>query len=233
MTLDPPRTLGVITARGGSRGIPQKNIVPLLGRPLLAYTVDAARGSALTRWIVSTDDEEIADIARSLGADVPFLRPAKLATDDAGSVDVLRHALSWCREQGEEYGYAMILQPTSPLRRAADIDACLEIAARTGADSVMSMVELPDFAPQKLKTIDADGRIQPLLHDEGPQSARRDVHGAVYKRNTAIYLTKTAVLERGDLFGHDSRAYVMPRERSVDINDPVDLDLAAFFLQRT
>lgn len=226
------RVLGVITARGGSRGIPRKNLADVAGKPLIAFTIDAARASRLlTRCIVSTDDEDIADTARNMGADVPFMRPAELASDTAGSVDVVRHALQWLRENGrQEFDYVMILQPTSPFRTGEDIDACIRIAADTGADSVMSMAEVPDFAPQKLKLLDGD-RIRPYLQDEGKQSAHRS-ETPVYKRNTAIYLTKTSCIEVGDLFGADSRAYVMPRERSIDINDDVDLAFARFLASR-
>ncbi|MCI0533120.1 acylneuraminate cytidylyltransferase family protein, partial [bacterium] len=135
------KTLGIITARGGSKGIPRKNIKELMGKPLIAYTILAAKGSALlSRAIVSTDDAEIAEIARMHGADVPFMRPAELAEDASTSIAVVQHAVSWIREnENEIYDYVMILQPTSPLRTAEDIDACIKIADETHADSVMSM----------------------------------------------------------------------------------------------
>lgn len=229
-----PRILGIITARGGSKGIPQKNIRPLCGRPLIAYTIDAARGSQhITRCIVSTDSEEIADVARSLGAAVPFLRPAELATDSALALAVLQHAIRWLQEHdGETYEYTMMLQPTSPLRTAADIDACIELAAREQADSVFSMKSLPDFAPQKLKTIDDAGHIQPLLVEEQGQSAPRHKGPEVYKRNCAIYLTRTDLILQGDQFGKKQLAYVMPEERSMDINDLVDFELAEFWMRK-
>ncbi len=225
--------LGVITARGGSKGVSRKNLHELLGKPLIAYTIAAAQESSLlTTCIVSTDDEEIATIARSLGADVPFMRPAELATEESRSLDVMRHALDWMQEHRDaSFDYAMILQPTSPLRTAADIDACIRIAAESDADSVMSMVEIPDFAVQKLKQIH-EGRILPLLKEEGAQSASRAEAAPVYKRNTAIYLTKASLIHAGDLFGTNSRAYVMPLERSLDINHPVDLALAEFWVKR-
>lgn len=224
--------LGVITARGESRGIPKKNIAPLLGKPLIAYTIDAAKGSKLlTRCIVSTDNEEIAEVARGLGADVPFLRPKELATDTATSISVVQHALEWVKaNDGEEYDYVMILQPTSPLRTSEDIDAAIMKATETGADSVMSMVEVQDFAFEKLKWLDGD-KIKPLFEDEGTSSKSRNETPNAFKRNTAIYLTKVECLLRGDLFGKDSRAYVMPAARSVDINDPTDLTLAEFWMR--
>ncbi|MCI0566097.1 acylneuraminate cytidylyltransferase family protein [bacterium] len=227
------KTLGVITARGGSKGIPRKNIKELMGKPLIAYTILAAKGSALlSRAIVSTDDAEIAEIARMHGADVPFMRPAELAEDASTSIAVVQHAVSWIREnENEIYDYVMILQPTSPLRTAEDIDACIKIADETHADSVMSMKELDDFAPKKIQKIE-DGIIFPLFEDEGKASARRQDLPKAYKRNTAIYLTKTDVIMTGDLFGKISRAYIMPAERSLDINRPIDFEFAEFWLKK-
>lgn len=226
------RVLGLITARGGSKGIPGKNIKPLAGKPLIAWTIEAARASKhLTRIIVSTDSEEIAAVSRAAGADVPFLRPAALAQDESTSIDVVRHAIETLRAADEEYDYVMILQPTSPLRTAEDIDGAIKKMLETRADSVMGMVRLSDFSRKKLKTI-IDDRIQSLLADEGKTPTHRDDE-AVYKRNAAIYLTKTYLLLAGDLFGAVSRPYVMPRERSVDVNEPTDLALAEFFLTRS
>lgn len=225
--------LGLITARGGSKGIPRKNIADLRGRPLIAYTIESASKSRfLTRTIVSTDDEEIASIARGLGADVPFLRPAELATDEAKSADVAAHALLWIKGNNEqEFDYVMLLQPTSPLRTAEDIDACIQKVADTDADSVLSMVELTDMSLPKLKKIRGD-RILPLLEDEGSMPTPRQESEPIYKRNTAIYLTKSHLILEGDVFGRVSRPYIMPMQRSVDINEPSDLDLADFYMQK-
>lgn len=204
----------------------------LSGKPLIAYTIEAARGSKfLTRTVVSTDSEEIASIAKSFGADVPFIRPTAISGDKSTSIEVAQHALSFLGDSNETYDYLLILQPTSPLRSSADIDAAIRVAQETGADSVMGMVELPDFSIKKLKRIE-EGRIQPLITEEGKQSAQRQEAQKIYKRNAAIYLTKTAHVMAGDLFGADSRAYIMPRERSVDINELADFDLAAFYLQQ-
>jgi CMP-N-acetylneuraminic acid synthetase len=227
------RVLALITARGGSKSIPKKNIKELQGKPLIAYTIEAAkRAKLLTRTIVSTDSEEIATIARTYGADVPFLRPADISGDKSTSLEAAQHALEFLKARGEEYDYLLILQPTSPLRTATDIDACIRVALETGADSVMGMVELPDFSLKKLKRVDSDGRITPLLADEGKHSGMRQEGEKVYKRNAALYLTRVPCIMKGDLFGDDSRSYSMPQERSVDINDPADFDLAAFYLTK-
>lgn len=226
--------LGIITARGGSKGIPRKNIADVCGKPLLAYTIEAAKGSKfLTRCILSTEDREIAEVGKRYGIEVPFMRPLDLAQDVSTSVDVVKHAANWIRDtEAKEYDYIMILQPTSPLRTAEDIDACIELAQRTGADSVMSMYELVDMAIKKLKAIDSDGKILPLVLDEGKFSSRRQDLEKIYKRNAAIYLTKTALIMEGDLFGKDARAYVMPESRSIDIHKPFDLELAEFLIKK-
>lgn len=228
------KILGVITARGGSKSIPRKNIVKLAGKPLIVYTIEAARRSKyLTRTIVSTDDDEIARIARRYGAEVPFMRPKKYAQDKSTSIEVVQHAVSWLKKHdGEKYDYLMILQPTSPLRTAEDIDACIKIAVDKKADSVMSMKELEDFSPKKIKKI-KNSKILPYFENEGKQSSRRQDLEKMYKRNCAIYLTKTSYIMRRDLFGKKSHAYIMPEERSVDINIPSDFELAEFLMKRT
>lgn len=226
------RTLGVITARGGSKGIPGKNIKLLNGKPLIAYTVEAALASRLlTRCIVSTDSQEIADISKKYGADVPFLRPAELSQDKSTSMAVVQHALNWLKEnQGEEYDYLMILQPTSPLRTSNDIDECIQKIIDTDADSVMGMVELENFALEKIKKIENDVLV-PFddSNREWKQSTPRQFLDKAYRRNGAIYLTKTDLIMQGDLFGKISRPYVMSAEKSVDINEPSDLELAEFY----
>ncbi len=227
------KILGIITARGGSRGIPKKNIKELGGKPLIAWTIEAARGSKLLdRIIVSTDSEEIASVARSAGAEVPFLRPKELATDTAKSIPVVQHALKWIKEnEGKEFDAVMILQPTSPFRTSADIDGSIKLLFETGADSVMGMAELTDFSLAKLKVLDGN-RIMPLIVEEGKESSLRDANRPIYKRNCAIYLTRTEFIENDDLFGQDSRAYVMPPERSIDINTPADFVFAEFLASK-
>jgi CMP-N-acetylneuraminic acid synthetase len=227
------RVLGVIPARGGSKSVPGKNIKAFGGKPLIAYTIEAARQSKyLTSFLVSTEDHHIADIAREYGAPVPFQRPAELAQDDSEGIKVIEHAIEFVRQtRRERYDYTMVLQPTSPLRTADDIDRSIEKIVNTGCDSVMSMVEVVDFAPKKLKRIDND-TIVPLFEDEGRTSAQRHSLPKVYKRNCAIYLTRTELILQGDLFGKVSRPYIMLPERSVDINTPADFELAEFYLTK-
>ena len=228
------KILGVITARGGSKGIPRKNIKELAGKPLIAHTIEAAKKSQyLTRCIVSTDDREIAEISRKYGAEIPFMRPAELAQDASTSIEVVQHVLRKLKDDsGEGYDYLMILQPTSPLRSVEDIDESIKLAVDTDADSVMSMKELDDFASKKVKKIE-DGVVLPYFENEGTTSSRRQDLKKMYKRNCAIYLTKTGCIMEGDLFGKVSRAYVMPEERSVDINKLTDFELAEFLIQKS
>lgn len=227
------KTLGIITARGGSKTIPRKNIKPLAGKPLIAYTIKAAKDSKLlTRCIVSSDDQEIIKISKKYGAEVPFVRPKELAGDKSGSIEVVQHAIRWLRENdGQEYDYVMILQPTSPLRTGQDIDECIKKIVDNNADSVMSMFELVDFSLKKLKKIE-NGLILPLVEDEGKKSSRHQDLEKIYKRNCAIYLTRVDLIERGDLFGKKSLAYLMPAERSADINKPYEFELAEFWVKK-
>lgn len=220
-------TLGVITARGGSKGIPKKNIKELGGKPLIAWTIEAARLSKyLDYFLVSTDDAEIAAMSKKYGAPTPFTRPEELSTDSAKSIPVVQHALNWLREhESKNFDYVMILQPTSPFRIAEDIDASIEKIVDTNADSAMSMVRLVDFSASKLKVLEGD-IIKPWLAEEGKESKSRHELSDIYKRNCAIYLTRTDLIVQDDLFGTVSRAHVMPPERSVDINTPFDFLVA-------
>jgi len=226
------KTLAIITARGGSKGILGKNIKSLAGKPLIAYTVEVANKSKyLTRTIVSTDYDDIRDVSKKYGADVPFMRPKEIADDKSTSIEVVQHALNWLKDNdNEEYDYLMILQPTSPLRSAEDIDECIKKIVDTDADSVMSMVELTDFSLKKLKKIEND-LIQPLLQEseDGAPTQRQEL-SKVYKRNCAIYLTKVEYIMEGDLFGKISRPYIMPEERSIDINESIDFETAKFWM---
>ncbi len=227
------KVLGIIPARGGSKGIAQKNIRPLLGKPLIYWTIEAAQKSAfLTRCIVSTDDVQIAELSRAAGAEVPFMRPDEISQDRSTAIEFMQHAVTSLADLDDiSYDYVMVLQPTSPLRTSEDIDACIEMIVDSGADSVMSMYELTDMSLAKLKYIE-NGVITSAVSNEGTASARRQDAEPIYKRNCAIYLTRTDLVMEGDIFGADSRAYVMPEDRSVDINEPIDFEFASFLLKR-
>jgi len=223
--------LGVIPARGGSKGIPNKNLAPLCGRPLLAYTADAVKASTrLTRTIVSTDDEDIAACARSLGLEVPFMRPPSLAADEAPMLPVLQHAIERLRADGFETDIVVLLQPTSPLRRAEHIDAAIDWLQRTAADSVVSVVEVPhQFNPLSVMRIE-DGLLKPFL--DGPTVTRRQDKPRVFARNgPAVLAVRAAVVSGGSLYGERSWPLGMSAEDSLDVDTPWDLKLVEHSLQ--
>jgi CMP-N,N'-diacetyllegionaminic acid synthase len=217
--------LGVIPARGGSKGIPNKNLAPLCGRPLLAYTADAVKASTrLTRTIVSTDDDRIAECAKSLGLDVPFMRPSSLAADDAPMLPVLQHAIEAMRADGFAADIVVLLQPTSPLRRGEHIDAAIDWLERTAADSVVSVVEVPhQFNPMSVMRIE-EGLLKPFL--DGPTITRRQDKPRLFARNgPAVLAVRAEVIREGSLYGKTSWPLGMSAEDSLDIDTPLDLRL--------
>ena len=218
--------LGVIPARGGSRGIPAKNLASICGRPLLAYTADAVKQSTrLTRTIVSTDDERIANCARSLGLEVPFMRPSLLASDEAPMLPVLKHAVEEMRGAGFNPDVVVLLQPTSPLRRAEHIDAAIDWLQRTRGDSVVSVVEVPhQFNPTSVMQLD-DGLLKPFL--DAPTITRRQDKPRLYARNgPAVLAVHARVIDGGSLYGNESWPLIMTPEESLDVDTPSDLRLA-------
>jgi CMP-N,N'-diacetyllegionaminic acid synthase len=225
-----PTVLGVVTARAGSKGIPRKNTRPLAGKPLIAYTIECALASGVfDRLILSTDDEEAARIARELGCEVPFIRPAELSADDTPHLPVMQHAVAWMRdEQGYEADWVMILMPTSPLRQPSHIVESVALALRSGADSVISVDEIPaHFNPMRAVTIDQDGWARLLVGDRPVKRRpvrRQDVPKA-WVFNGAIYLFRASLLTdqaEPSLYGDRVAAYVMPSPYGSNIDDPED-----------
>ncbi|MEI8305742.1 MAG: acylneuraminate cytidylyltransferase family protein [Chloroflexales bacterium] len=223
--------LAVITARGGSKGIPGKNIADLAGKPLIAWTIEAAlRSKAVSRVIVSTDDAEIAAISRQWGAEVPFLRPALLASDTSPHLPVLLHALAWIDEHdSQRYDYILLLQPTSPLRATDDIEHAVQIARDRHADSVVSVYPAHPH-PLLARRITDDGHLEEFAPRTEGYLARQGLPPA-YMLNGAIYLVRREVLvDRQSFYTDRTFAYVMPQERSLDIDTPWDLYLANLIL---
>jgi CMP-N-acetylneuraminic acid synthetase len=225
--------LGLIPARGGSKGIPNKNLVPLVGRPLIEYTFEAALASqGLTRVVLNTDDPTIAQIGRDYGIEVPFMRPAGLARDDTLMVEVLQHALITLQDI-EDYWpeIVVLLQPTSPLRRAEHIDAAVNLLLEKNADTVVSVVEVPhQFSPSSVMRLEGE-RLAPYL--EGPLILRRQDKPRFYARNgPAVLVTRRTVLESDRLYGDVVWPLIMNVADSVDIDDTTDLALAEFWLKR-
>lgn len=230
--MDRPETsvLAIIPARGGSKGVPRKNIRNVGGRPLIAYTIDAARNSRwLSRVVVTTDDSEIGDVARKCGCEV-IPRPANLAADDTPMVPVVLHALRKVEETCPmSFTHGILLQPTCPLRTAQDIDGALGIMLEDAQDldSVVSVDLVADYHPARMYTLNGD--ILLPYAAEPPERLRQNLP-AVYHRNGAIYAFTRATLESGTLIGRRARPYVMPHERSLNIDDEWDLLVADLYL---
>ena len=226
------KILGLITARGGSKGIPQKNIRSLAGKPLLAWTIEVALSSqSLDRIVVSTEDRRVAEVARTFGVEVPFMRPIELAQDNSPSIDAIFHTIHWLADH-EDYRpeYVMLLQPTSPLRSSEDIQKATQIIQDKQADSVVS-VTIVHQHPYWMKTISPDERLVDFLSKEQSYVRHQDLPTA-YALNGAIYLARRDVLlERGSFFGDNTLAYVMPPERSLDIDTPWEFHLAELILK--
>lgn len=224
--------LGVIPARGGSKAIPNKNILSILGKPLVNYTIEAALESRqLTHCVVSTDSADIAEIASQAGALVPFLRPSELSTDTALSLPVILHSLEFMeRTKGLDYDAVVMLQPTTPLRLSSDIDMALEKLFETDADSVISVVEVGAEHPLRMKRVIGDRLINYI--DQGFEDMRPRQHlPPVYIRNGAIYATRRrTILEQQSFSGADCRPYEMPAERSINIDTLADLIIAEYYL---
>ncbi|MCU0594939.1 MAG: acylneuraminate cytidylyltransferase family protein [Desulfobacterota bacterium] len=227
-----PRVIAVITARGGSKGIPGKNIARVGGKPLIAWSIEAALSSScLSRVLVSTDSPEIARVATAFGAEVPFLRPAELATDEAPHIAVLEHVLQWLGQESQTPpDYLMTLQPTSPLRTAVDIDRAVVIAQTHEAIAVVSVCETGHH-PYLAKTITQKGMLRDFLQKE-IESLRRQDLPPVYALNGAIYLNRAESIRKDrTLLPAGTYAYIMPPERSLDIDAPWDLHLADLILR--
>lgn len=218
------KILGIIPARGGSKRLPRKNVLPLCGKPLIQWTIEAGRSSqCLTRLAVSSDDDEILSLARA-SSDVDAIeRPSELASDVATSAAVVRHALQQYAAQGQTFGAVMLLQPTSPLRTGEDVRAAVELFVQTDAASVVSVSPV-EHSPLWSATLPSDGSLDALIDQIAalPSTRSQDMP-AYYRLNGAIYLARTEAFDRThSLFNKPSKAYVMPVERSFDIDTRAD-----------
>ena len=224
------RVLALIPARAGSKGIKDKNIIALGGKPLITYTIEAARKSKyIDRVIVSTDGKLIADVALCAGADVPFMRPYKYATDNAKTIDVVLHAISWLDANASHYDILVLLQPTQPLRTADDIDGALEKFGKENERPLVSVCEVDDN-PVLIRTIDSRGELNNLL-DIGSTIRRQDMP-KFYKVNGAIYINKVDEINSYTSFNDNIIPYIMDKNHSVDIDDLNDLENAERIIGR-
>jgi N-acylneuraminate cytidylyltransferase len=227
--------VALIPARGGSKGVPRKNIRPLAGKPLIAYSIEAARASRLiARVVVSTDDAEIADVARRYGADVPFMRPAELARDDSPEWLTWRHAvLSLAAEGGRPVDAFVCVSPTSPLRAVEDIDACVRALLASDADMVMTVRPSERNPYFNMVVLDAEGYARLVIRPDRPTYRRQDAP-PVYDITTVAYAFRPEFVLRSasELEGR-VKAVVVPAERAVDIDTELDFSFAEFLLTRS
>lgn len=225
------RVLGIIPARAGSRRLPGKNTRPLLDKPLVAWVIEAAlQASSVSRLVVSSDDPGVLAIARAYRPGIALTRPPHLASDTAAPILYVQHALD-VLEIEERFDAVAIIQPTSPLTTPGDIDATLAVLDVSGADSAVSVVKVEHaLHPAKFKVLLED-RLLPYVEDERGRMAAHDLP-EVYVRNGSVYAVRRDVIADGLIIGNDCRAYVMPRARSIDINDEMDLAFAEFLIRR-
>lgn len=226
------RYLSIITARGGSKGIPAKNIVPLNGKPLIAYTIEAFKNSSIPgHCYVTTDSKEISAISESYGAKVIY-RPADISGDEASSASAVLHVIETLKEKGEfDYTDIILLQPTSPLRSAHHIDEAKALYESGEYGSVVSMTNV-DSHPYKYFMLESDGLAKPLYSDEHLATPRQSLP-KVIKQNGAIYIVSIEKFMKSQNFCQSpTMPYLMDEEDSVDIDKPFDLEMASFLMSR-
>jgi CMP-N,N'-diacetyllegionaminic acid synthase len=226
------RVLGLIAARGGSKGLPRKNIRLLCGKPLLQYTAECALSARrLSRVILTTDDEEIAEAGRRCGLEVPFMRPAELAEDDTPTLPVVQHALRWIEAHDDYFDAVCQLQPTNPLRRPQDIDACIETLERSDADAVMTILPVPaEYNPHWVYFRGENGRLY-LSTGEGTPIPRRQELPASFHREGSVYVTRRdVVIRENSLYGKQVIGHLVDADRSVNIDGPEDWQRAEAIL---
>ena len=226
------KTIGLITARGGSKGVPQKNIRMLCGKPIIVWTIEAAlSASSLMKVIVSTDDETIADICKKHGAEVPFMRPSVLAQDNSSHVDVVEHAIEWCEQNiNENFDSMIILQPTSPLRTAYDIDKVAALARKQNANGIVSVCEITQH-PYLAKILDDDGTLKDFLPTDIAYKRRQNLPN-LYCPNGAIYwFLIDSFKKTKSFFPNPTYPYIMSSNQSLQIDSMEDLYLIDLILK--
>lgn len=226
------KILGIVVARGGSKGIPGKNLKQINGRALIDWPVKAAQESGIcSRLIVSSDSKEILDHCRTLSVEIPFIRPAELARDDSKTIDVVLHALSHFEVLGEFFDYVLLLQPTSPLLTKDDLLKAMIYLETKSPDTIISVFESKHFHPSLMYVPQEMQGVTPLLKDQS-HGARRQEMSNVYIRTGLFYLAKTETLKTTrSFYGQHVEAVVVPYQRSVCIDEPFDLELCDFMFK--
>lgn len=226
------KVLGLIPARAGSKGISGKNIRLLCGKPLLQYTAEAALAATLlSRVILSTEDKEIAKVGESCGLEVPFVRPAELAEDETPTLPVIQHAVRWLEESGERFDAVCLLQPTNPLRRPEDIDACIRLLETTNADAVVTITAVPaEHNPHWVYFQNGSNLLRLSTGEVTPIPRRQELPPA-FHREGSVYVTRRDVLmETNSLYGVKLAGHLIAAESSVNIDGPQDWARAEAFL---
>ena len=225
------KILGIIPARGGSKGIPGKNLRLLAGKPLLEYTVDAAISSGVVdRLVLSTDSPEIARLGEKLGAEVPCLRPAELAEDDTPMLPVLVHMVSFLETHGFSPDIIVLLQPTAPMRRPEHISRAVKLLLSVGSDSVVSVVELPRHSsPDYVMKID-NGRLANFLPEGARITRRQDVRPAYIRDGTVYVVMRDVLMKTCSLYGQNCCPLVLPQSESITLDTLDDWNKAEHIL---
>lgn len=226
------RVLGLVPARGGSKGVPRKNIRILGSKYLLQYTAEAALAARrLSRVVLSTEDQEIAEIGRRCGLETPFIRPAELAEDDTPMLPVVQHAVSWMERHGERFDAVCLLQPTNPLRRPEDIDACIELLETSKADAVVTVLPVPsEYNPHWVYFQDAEGLLRLSTGETDPIPRRQELPPAFHREGSVYVTRKDVLMERNSLYGHHLAGYTLDPARCVNIDSLEDWEHAAALL---
>lgn len=226
-------TLGLICARGGSKGVLRKNSKLFCGKPLIAWSIEVAKNcDQIDDVVVSTDDRNIADISLEYGAEVPFLRPSELASDSSKQIDTIAHALHFLKNEGRTYNTVVLLQPTCPLRMTEDISSALSVFRETAADSVVSVIKEDGVKLSTYYDLNAQGFVSPKFQTVHRGTNRQD-YSPIYRRCGLLYiLNPDNVLELDSLYGKTTAAHIVPRERSFDIDTPFDWELAEFLMKK-
>lgn len=224
------KILALIPARGGSKGIKDKNIISLAGKPLIAYSIEAAKKSKyIDSIVVTTDSEKIAEVAKRYGARVPFLRPAELAADTSKTIDAVLHAIKTLKSMGENYDTLVLLQPTQPLRTTDDIGKAIELYYESGENGLVSISSVDD-SPLLIRSIDEDGKLINLLSQNS--TCRRQDMPNYYKVNGCIYINKIDEINENTSFNDNKVPFIMDKEHSIDIDELSDLWMAECYLKK-
>lgn len=222
--LRPLRVLGIIPARGGSKGIPRKNVRLLAGRPLLQYTAEAALAArGLFRVILSTEDEEIAAVGRQCGIEVPFLRPPELSRDDTPTLPVLQHAVAALEKEGARFDAICLLQPTAPLRLSSDIDGCIDLLAESGADSVVTVLPVPhEHNPHWVYFRNEQGFLRLSTGEDAPIPRRQLLPPAFHREGSVYVMRRDILMAQNSLYGTTVAGFLIDPSCSVNIDTMED-----------